>query len=398
MPTQTIPLNETETITYNNQNVTELYLGSQKIWPAAQPYIYFECPEYGSFSLRTYQQNQIWDGTVEYSTNGTTWNTWTGSYIHASPSYKKIFLRGTNNTYFNGTTASSSNNKRFVIESNGYPVYTYGNIETLLDYQTVANGGHPVMANNCFRNVFRSCSTLSKAPELPATTLSNGCYSFMFHGCTGLTTAPVLPATSLVENCYNSMFYNCTGLTTAPVLPATSLAENCYRAMFNGCTGLTTAPVLPATTLATYCYAYMFSNCTGLTTAPVLPATTLAIDCYYFMFSNTGLTTAPVLPATTLAVYCYSCMFYNCTALTAIPSLPATTLADYCYTSMFLGCTNVKISDTQSGEYQTPYRIPTNGTGIDGTRCLESMFVNTGGTFTGDPVINTTYYTSNTVV
>ena len=44
------------------------------------------------------------------------------------------------------------------------------------------------------------------------------------------------------------------------------------------------------------------------------------------------------------------------------------------------------------------YRIPTIGTGTSGSSSLSDMFKNTGGTFIGTPTINTTYYTSNTVV
>ena len=86
----------------------------------------------------------------------------------------------------------------------------------------------------------------------------------MFYNCTSLTTAPELPATTLVSNCYQNMFQDCTSLTTAPELPATTLAQGCYTNMFNGCTSLTTAPVLPATVLANYCYNFMFRNCTNL--------------------------------------------------------------------------------------------------------------------------------------
>lgn len=65
---------------------------------------------------------------------------------------------------------------------------------------------------------------------------------------------------------------------------------------------------------------------------------------------------------------------------------------------MFSGCTNIKLSTTKTGEYQTAYRIPISGTGMTTTDTLTSMFTGTGGTFTGTPEINTTYYTSNTVV
>jgi hypothetical protein len=64
--------------------------------------------------------------------------------------------------------------------------------------------------------------------------------------------------------CYCRMFSGCTSLTKAPELPATTLASSCYRYMFSGCTSLTQAPELPATTLASYCYSYMFDGCTKL--------------------------------------------------------------------------------------------------------------------------------------
>ena len=100
----------------------------------------------------------------------------------------------------------------------------------------------------------------------------------------------------------------------------------------------------------------------------------------------------------TMANYCYNAMFYGCTALTTVPELPATTLAPCCYESMFSRCTNIKLSTAQTGEYQTAYRIPKSGTGTTFTNALTDMFTDTGGTFTGTPSINTTYYTSNTVV
>ena len=113
-------------------------------------------------------------------------------------------------------------------------------------------------------------------------------YAFyrMFEGCTSLTKAPALPATTLADYCYSSMFKGCTSLTEAPALPATTLANNCCQNMFNGCTSLTEAPVLPATTLANYCYQNMFDGCRKLAKAPELPVTTLATDCYSNMFNG----------------------------------------------------------------------------------------------------------------
>ena len=148
-------------------------------------------------------------------------------------------------------------------------------------------------------------------------------------------------------------------------------------------------------TMADYCYSSMFQGCTALTQAPALPATTLADHCYQYMFYNcTSLTQAPALPATTMAPGCYSSMFKGCTALIQVPELPATMLAKRCYLSMFDSCTRLKLSTIQTGEYTQEYRIPSSGTGATASIALVDMFTSTGGTFTGTPSINTTYYLS----
>ena len=74
-----------------------------------------------------------------------------------------------------------------------------------------------------------------------------------------------------------SAFRNCTSLTTAPELPATALAALCYCNMFRGCTGLTNAPALPATTLAKRCYEYMFYGCSNLTELNISNFNTLKV-------------------------------------------------------------------------------------------------------------------------
>jgi len=196
---------------------------------------------------------------------------------------------------------------------------------------------------------------------LPVTTLADYCYYGMFHGCTSLTEAPTLPSTALTKGCYSWMFEGCTSLTQSPSLPATTLADNCYNDMFHGCTSLTQAPNLPATTLAYHCYDKMFLSCTSLTQAPNLPATTLARGCYYNMFGG--------------------CPF------TRIPELPATTLADSCYYAMFFMCTSLIVNTEAPGE---DWQIPNGATAANNWN--SSMFLYTGGTFTGDPEIGVTYY------
>ena len=212
----------------------------------------------------------------------------------------------------------------------------------------------------CYNSMFMGCTSLTTAPELPAEQLAKLCYTYMFSKCTSLTTAPELPAKQLAECCYGMMFTGCTSLTTAPELPAEQLAEYCYQSMFMGCTSLTTAPELPAKQLASYCYEYMFSGCTSLKEAPELPAKQLASYCYEYMFSGcTSLTTAPELPAEQLAKLCYDHMFSECTSLTTAPKLPAEQLESFCYEYMFSGCTSLttapKLSAEQLAEYCYAY-------------------------------------------
>ena len=106
------------------------------------------------------------------------------------------------------------------------------------------------LVESAFNGLFSNCTSLTKAPVLPATTLATDCYEFMFDGCLSLTKAPELPATKLVSGCYSAMFRGCRSLTKAPVLPATTLESYCYFSMFEGCQSLKEVRV-SATTTAT---------------------------------------------------------------------------------------------------------------------------------------------------
>lgn len=256
------------------------------------PYLTFSSPN--SFTLAVGDATKHWDGTLEYSTNTSTWSTWDGTTTLSSTtsgSKDVLYLRGTGNTQIGYYDEKKDDYIPWVI--NGADVRCGGNIETLLDYATVEAGQHPVMAEECFAGLFMGCTSLTQAPALPAMTLTNNCYCYMFQDCTSLTQAPALPATTLALGCYDEMFYGCTSLTQAP-------------------------------------------------------------------------------------------------------ALPAMTLTDICYFHMFDGCTSLKLSTTQTDEYTQEYRIPSSGTGTTATDALTDMFTGTGGTFTGTPTINTTYYLSNT--
>lgn len=242
------------------------------------------------FTIAVNNATKNWDGILEYSTDTVTWDEWDGTTAISSAEHsgeQRIYMRGSGNTVITGgnygwTLAGSS-------------IRCIGNIENLLDYETVENGEHPVMARMCFA----------------------------------------------------AMFDSCYGLITAPELPAVTLLDYCYYLMFSGCINLISSPKLPATTLAAHCYDSMFSGCINLIT---------------------------------------------------IPELPAITLATYCYSNMFHGCESIKLSETQTDEYTTEYRIPSRGAGTNMDFGSMGMFNNTGGTFTSLVKINTTYYTANEVI
>lgn len=147
--------------------------------------------------------------------------------------------------------------------------------------------------------------------------------------------------------------------------------------------------------MGTAAFMALFRGAKALASAPSFPATSLSSRCYQQAFLGTGITAPPELPATVLADGCYNAMFHQCKNLERLPKLPAETLTTSCYQAMFYACSNIKLSATQTGIYQYPYRIPTSGTGATGTSSMDSMFGATGGTYTSNPVINTTYYTNN---
>ena len=256
-----------------------------------------------------------------------------------------ILLKGEGTSMAKGGDLSNGKPICATTFSTNFEFILKGNIMSLLKGDEFKNDSEITGSTDTFIYLFSGCTNLIDAENLvlPAATLANKCYHGMFKSCTSLTTAPELPAITLAESCYRYMFDGCTNLVNIPsILPATTLTKNCYYGMFEECTSLTTAPELPATVLADWCYAYMFEDCTSLTTAPKLPATTLAEWCYRSMFNGcTGLTVAPELPATTLASKCYDSMFSGCTSLAIAPELPATTLVERCYYQMFQNCANL---------------------------------------------------------
>ena len=158
-------------------------------------------------------------------------------------------------------TSAQRSGKYFYFKMTG-KIEAWHNVMSMLIHSDFAT--YDTVFERSLDRMFKGCTSLIKAPKLPATTLAPYCYDCTFEGCTSLTEAPDLPATTLAYGCYAVMFGGCASLTKAPKLPATKLGSYCYQRMFEDCQSLTKAPELPTTTLVQGCYDQMFSRCQSL--------------------------------------------------------------------------------------------------------------------------------------
>ena len=270
------------------QDATTLKVLWEKVEPVDVDYFYIE-NAYGDINTLTLatRTNGTTSGsytsTVEYSKDKKNWTTLTleGANKITMNLGEKVYFRNDNGFFNSGdcyTFFYCSNNfnvggkittlLNYNDDNVPYSPYCFFNLFYGYDNNTyLKNSNNLVLPTSisecCYYNMFRGCTGLISAPELPATTLKNFCYEGMFRSCKSLTTPPELPATTLGQYCYKEMFYS-SGLTTAPELPATSLVNACYDSMFGYCKSLISSPILPAKTLATNCYRQMFYNCSSL--------------------------------------------------------------------------------------------------------------------------------------
>ena len=192
-------------------------------------------------------------------------------------------LRGTNSK---GTASSRAEYSTISFTNTEVKVACTGDIRTLLDYKAYKTVD---TSNARFCLLFKNCTALTSAPDLPATTLAEYCYYSMFNSCSSLKVAPALPATTLAASCYENMFICCSNLQEAPELPATNLTNSCYYSMFERCSSLKKAPALPAQTLESVCYTSMFNGCTNLSSVTMLaPSNQILGDRFTKWLLNAG--------------------------------------------------------------------------------------------------------------
>ena len=202
------------------------------------PYVTFTADAEQYFVMRSSSGYKI--SGFEYSVNGGPWTTVEdGSLVTFGDDYGNIRLRGKNKF----GTADANNNEYAIIQfwNSNVKVACKGDIRTLVDWENYKTAD---TSSASFLCLFKNCTVLTSAPDLPATIIGPYSYSCMFSGCTALENAPALPAKTLVYGCYQEMFKGCTALVNAPKLPATTLAYFCYGYMFYGCTNLSTVTML----------------------------------------------------------------------------------------------------------------------------------------------------------
>jgi hypothetical protein len=129
--------------------------------------------------------------------------------------------------------------------ANGGKLMMYGTNTTLA---TNYNAGHYFRGTGDYE-VSGEISSLVNGSDLTDTYIASGnsrSYTFaqLFSGDTHLTSAENLKisSTALPRNCFNNIFRDCTSLTAAPELPSTVLGDSCYSSMFEGCTSLSKVP------------------------------------------------------------------------------------------------------------------------------------------------------------
>ena len=217
------------------------------------------------------------------SDNGNSWGAFNQNKILAKGEYA-LFNGEFDKWYFN-----YDNNGIGSFAITGGKCAVFGTCASLLFLDFLNNFNKTyIIRPYIFKKLFIDCTAIKIVTEklLPATTLTLGCYMDMFSGCTSLVKAPELPADIVKKESYKSMFYNC-NITKAIKLPAEVLGEDCYASMFNNCKQMVEGPqILPAKVLEVGCYDHMFSGCENLIKAPELPATQLVNKCYTHMFEN----------------------------------------------------------------------------------------------------------------
>ena len=150
-----------------------------------------------------------------------------------NPSNKNIWYRKDNQTEY--TKIPTRDTSITIENANGY-IKLYGDNEGVgTNSNATAFNIYCQMNCNCYGKVTSLLS--SGCPETISSTYT---FSRLFRQSLIVDASGLILPNNVTANCYYQMFYACTSLTQAPQLPATSLAEGCYYQMFYACSNLST--------------------------------------------------------------------------------------------------------------------------------------------------------------
>ena len=227
-----------------------------------------------------------WEGTVEWTDGVSDWAAWDGTTALNSGADNKIYMRGTGNTRMIVYQSSMYQGQfEFSAPAADTRIRCKGNIETLLDYKTVAAGGHPAMSEKCFHSMFAAAELLIEGPDLCAETLVDQCYESMFE-YSGLIAAPKIAAATLAERCCCGMLQGCMSLRQVTIPAAKIMATSCYEKMYNA------SGIWFADTDETYQYPFS------------IPSTADGTDATNALASMFGSKSDPRTPIINTAYYC----------------------------------------------------------------------------------------------
>jgi len=236
-----------------------LGMSSVTITPPVIPpsYLTFTNVNNGISTISMQKIGEAPDVNIEYSLdNGLNWNMFVvGDTVISLDVDESVKFKGINGTF----AASTSDYNNFVMTGS---ISASGDITSLLN----GEGGDVELTEPfVFTSLFRDCTSLVVAPDMPSTILSDYCYFYMFYNCTNMTECNVLPAANLTNYCYYGMFRN-TGMLYPPQILARNYAERSCYAMFRDCTALKATAAIKAGYIPSYSCYTMFYSCPSIET------------------------------------------------------------------------------------------------------------------------------------
>ena len=156
----------TGTFYYNGSDKTRGTSAIPEGWVVVSP-LCFTAEEYNS-TVAMPENGSAPAVSLEYSTDGNTWSSFEVGTTTVTLAKKgdKMYMRAT--SAGNSEICNMDGQNQFYMSGR---IAASGNVDTLLD-----QNGNATLTDYCYYGLFQDCSSLTTAPELPATTLAYGCY------------------------------------------------------------------------------------------------------------------------------------------------------------------------------------------------------------------------------